>query len=220
MTTLVVGRGLLGGTSSRCLAELPGGVRTVDVPWADPDAALAALLEAAAAIGRGGPERRIAWCAGAGVVATRPEVSPPRCELLRRVASWRPARAERACSWRRRPAASTPGPPTRPLRESTAAAHPSPPTAGAKLAMEDSAAPSRSAGARRARGRFSNLYGPGQDLCQAPGSDLAALPGPPDRPAVALRALDTLRDYLFVDDAAALAVAGLQPGVHRPRRGP
>ena len=60
-------------------------------------------------------------------------------------------------------------------------------------------------------GRIANLYGPGQDVGQAAGTDLArcaARRRPPADVGVYV-SLDTLRDYLFVDDAAAMVREGL-----------
>lgn len=71
MTTLLVGRGLLGGHIERRLRATGEDLRTVRVPWQDHDAALAALLEAADRAARQPDSWRLVWCAG-------PASSPPR----------------------------------------------------------------------------------------------------------------------------------------------
>ena len=59
-------------------------------------------------------------------------------------------------------------------------------------------------------GRLANLYGPGQNLDKPQGlvSQLC-LAQLTRQPLTVYVPLDTMRDYLFVDDAAAMAVAGL-----------
>ena len=59
-------------------------------------------------------------------------------------------------------------------------------------------------------GRLANLYGPGQNLDKPQGlvSQLC-LAQLTRQPLSVYVPLDTMRDYLFVDDAAAMAVAGL-----------
>ena len=68
-------------------------------------------------------------------------------------------------------------------------------------------------------GRLSNLYGPGQDLAKPQGliSQLcrAQLTR---RPLSIYVSLDTMRDYLYVDDAAAMVVAGLDAVAERGGR--
>jgi UDP-glucose 4-epimerase len=77
----------------------------------------------------------------------------------------------------------------------------------AEAAVRDFAA---ATGVRALIGRISNLYGPGQNLDKAQGlisvfarADVTA------QPVTLYVSLDTLRDYLFVGDAARLVAAGL-----------
>lgn len=63
-------------------------------------------------------------------------------------------------------------------------------------------------GARAAIGRISNLYGPGQNLAKAQGLISVLLDSAlSHRPVSIYVSLDTIRDYIFVDDAARLALA-------------
>ncbi len=59
-------------------------------------------------------------------------------------------------------------------------------------------------------GRLANLYGPGQDLDKPQGLISQLCQAQLTRqPLNVYVPLDTMRDYLFVDDAAAMTVAGL-----------
>jgi UDP-glucose 4-epimerase len=83
---------------------------------------------------------------------------------------------------------------------------------GAKLAQEDLV---RTWGAERdvrvLVGRIANLYGPGQDLAKPQGliSQLA-LATLQRRPLVLYVGVDTMRDYLYVTDAAAIVADSLE----------
>ena len=66
-------------------------------------------------------------------------------------------------------------------------------------------------------GRFSNLYGPGQDLAKLQGLvSRLALAAVTREPVSMFVSLDTLRDYLFVDDAAAIASLHLEAALDAP----
>ena len=68
-------------------------------------------------------------------------------------------------------------------------------------------------------GRLSNLYGPGQDLNKPQGLVSQLCRAQLNRqPLSVYVSLDTMRDYLFVDDAAAMAIAGLDAVTTRGRR--
>ncbi len=86
------------------------------------------------------------------------------------------------------------------------------PYGDAKLAIEDELRRfSHSSGVRVISGRISNLYGPGQDLTKAQGLISALLMSSlVHKPLQIYVSLDTIRDYLFVADAAELIVASLQ----------
>lgn len=60
-------------------------------------------------------------------------------------------------------------------------------------------------------GRFSNLYGPGQDLGKLQGLiSRLALAAVTKEPVNMFVSLDTIRDYLYIDDAAALALDAVE----------
>ena len=133
--------------------------------------------------------------------------STPRSRCWRASwAGWEPGRTRRATgsSSPRPPAGCTPGHPEPPFTEHTEPA-PISPYGRAKLRSEEIA----TAFAVRTStallvGRLANLYGPGQNLDKPQGliSQLcrAQLTRQPLSVSVPL---DTMRDYLFVDDAAA-----------------
>lgn len=210
MTVLLVGHGLLGGSVERELQRHGLPVRGVSVSWGDRERALGELLTAAASVGAEDPDWALVWSAGAGVVRTsetdvRDEVAlletflerldhAPRTMLLASSAGGLYAGATRP-----------------PFTEAHAVA---PLTAygRAKVAAEAACAElARSRGTRVAVARFANLYGPDQDLAKAQGLVsrlcLSRLTGQPVHLYVSL---DTLRDYIYADDAAAVAVAMLE----------
>jgi len=81
-----------------------------------------------------------------------------------------------------------------------------------KLAMEERLrAASAAAGTASLAGRIANLYGPGQRLDKLQGliSHLARARLTPS-PASVFVPLDTIRDYLYVDDAGDLVLDGLE----------
>jgi UDP-glucose 4-epimerase len=64
-------------------------------------------------------------------------------------------------------------------------------------------------------GRFSNLYGPGQDLGKLQGLiSRLALAAITKEPVNMFVSLDTMRDYLYVDDAAALTLDAIDQALH------
>ncbi|SER74529.1 UDP-glucose 4-epimerase [Propionibacterium cyclohexanicum] len=110
-----------------------------------------------------------------------------------------------------------------PPYDETSPVRPLAPYGDAKLAMEEALNRfSKSTGARVVAGRISNLYGPGQDLTKAQGLVSALLMGSLSRRPIQIYvSLDTIRDYLFVTDAADLAISCLEyldaesPGSYR-----
>ncbi|MCW2793100.1 MAG: epimerase [Nocardioides sp.] len=209
MTTLVVGRGLLGRQVEAQVRRRGGCVRTVDVPWGDHDAALAALVEATRAAAQESERWRLVWTAGAGVVATPAEDVAAELALFR-------AFADSAAS---RPAAmflaSSAGgvyagsPDPAPFGEESAT-NALAPYGRAKLAMEEVMGAVAAGGTRVLVGRLANLYGPGQDLAKPQGLVSQVCLSQLTRTTLHVYvSLDTLRDYLFVADAAAMVVTGL-----------
>ena len=76
-----------------------------------------------------------------------------------------------------------------------------------KLAQEALAAEQLAEACPVVIGRFSNLYGPGQNLAKLQGLiSRLALAGITQQPISIFVPLDTIRDYIYVDDAAASAL--------------
>jgi len=83
----------------------------------------------------------------------------------------------------------------------------------AKLAMESAARDwADTTGGRLVVGRLANVYGPGQDLSKAQGLVSQLLRGSLLSRAVSIYVpLDTMRDYVYVDDVAQQIVALMRP---------
>jgi UDP-glucose 4-epimerase len=208
MTTLVVGRGLLGSQVVRAIAGRSRPVITVPVPWHDPDLAFASLQPALRAAEEG-KSWRMAWCAGAGVIATRPEQLHTEVALFERVLSsirTPPESFFLSSSAGGVYAGSPAGPPFDELSPTRALV----PYGEAKLLMEDTARRLAERGSRVVLGRIANLYGPGQDLTKPQGlvSQLC-LSGLTRQPLSVYASLDTLRDYVFAEDAGRMVMACL-----------
>lgn len=217
--TWVIGAGgLLGKAVVKELKSRGVPVLTSKVPWGEPEAALTAfrdgaekLRDAAAA----GPWT-IAWCAGAGVTGTSSAALEAELSLFSRALE---AFEEILCNdGGHRGAlflASSAGgvyagSSTPPFTEESPV-QPLAPYGFAKLRAEAAVTDfARRTGVRTLIGRVSNLYGPGQNLRKPQGLisvfAKAHLTGAPVSVYVSL---DTLRDYLFVDDASRLVVDGI-----------
>lgn len=209
MKTLVVGyNGMLGSAVCRSLRSRSIEPLTPDVRWggrgADED-----LAAAFAAVSDGGGPWRIFWCAGAGVTATPQHVFDAELVTFQRFCDVVAAsgRGSDGTFFFTSSAgglyAGASGPP---FTEHTPVA-PLAPYGHAKVALEAVVARLTDVGVRVAIGRVSNLYGPGQDLTKPQGlvSQLC-LSLQTRRPLGIYVSLDTLRDYIFTDDAAALIV--------------
>lgn len=203
--------GLLGKALTSRFTAAGDVVLTSSISWATDRAAddLAGGIDRlAGAAAEYGLPWRIAWCAGAGVTGTT------QAELDEEVSTFRSFLAELARTAR--------GPGTVFLASSAggiyaggqdgapydefAEAHPISPYGHAKLTMERIVESfGRATGNQVLIGRISNLYGPGQNLSKGQGliSQLcrASLTR---QPVSVFVSLDTIRDYLYVDDCAAL----------------
>jgi len=216
--TWVLGaRGLLGSHVADSLRRRGSTVLTVQVPWRDRRGTRAALadgvrrLEEAAA----GGEWQLAWCAGAGVVATTAEAMDQELAafscLLEELAA-RPGLARRGAVFVASSAGGVyAGSPGRPPFTEASATGALVPYGRTKLDMErDVRRFADRTGAAVLIGRIANLYGPGQNLGKAQGlvSQLsrAHLTGVPVTIYVSL---DTLRDYVYAADVGDLVAAGL-----------
>lgn len=204
--TWVVGAGgLLGSHLSAALgpAAWPG----PRIPWAAHDATenlqLAARAFRAAA---GDRPWQVAWCAGAGVTATAPEALAREVEaldaLLDGLGDPDGGRLFLSSSAGGVYAGSV-GPP---FDEHTPP-QPLAPYGETKLQMEALAA---SWGGPVVLGRIANLYGPGQDVAKPQGLISQLCRGHLLRqPLQVYVPLDTVRDYLYVQDAARLVLGCL-----------
>jgi UDP-glucose 4-epimerase len=215
---LLVGRGLLGRGVEERLRAGGRAVRGVTVGWEAPDLAAGQLVEAArhSAAEAGDSGWSLAWCAGAGVVRTSEDDLRAEVDLLATFLSRLevPPRAMLLASSAGGVYAGSSDPPFTEAHEP----RPVTPYGRAKLATEAVCAElARTGGTRVVVARFANLYGPDQDLAKAQGLvSRLCLSRVTGQPVHLYVPLDTLRDYVFADDAAAVGVAmldrvGLEP---------
>jgi UDP-glucose 4-epimerase len=217
--TLVVGHtGLLGAAVCRRLRAQGIEPVTRAVRWGAPDADLEAAFRSVTA--DGGPWR-VVWCAGAGVPSSPSPVLDVEVAVFRRFCE-RLARSRRGRDGVLFLSSSAgglyAGSPSAPFDEASPV-QPLAPYGHAKVDAERVAAGLADAGVRVVIGRIANLYGPGQNLSKPQGlvSQLC-LSILTRRPLGIYVPLDTLRDYLFVEDAAAKIIgttnlaATLSPG--------
>ncbi|MBR7742896.1 NAD-dependent epimerase/dehydratase family protein [Phycicoccus sp. BSK3Z-2] len=219
----VVGAGGLVGR--RVVAELERcgwTVRGARVPWEDEAAALRALLEQADrfAVDRGGRRWALVWCAGAGVVATGQDALDAEERVLGGLLDHLdrlPGADEGTLFLCSSAGGLYAGADGAPFTEDTTPA-PLVPYGRAKLRAEDRAAlHARRTGTRVVLGRIANVYGPGQRLGKPQGlvSQLC-LADARGTPLPVYVSLDTIRDYVYVDDLAAMVRACLDLAAHGP----
>ncbi|MDQ6934531.1 MAG: NAD-dependent epimerase/dehydratase family protein [Actinomycetota bacterium] len=203
----VVGSGgLLGGAVCRYLRARGHVVLTSSIPWQDPAAAVAELLHEAARLPSSPWE--VYWCAGSGVVGSGPKQLDQEVEVLQSfLQQWRPVPGANGfflASSAGGVYAGSHGPPfteyTMPVPISR--------YGRAKLRSEEVAtAFAERSGVSLLVGRISNLYGPGQDIGKQQGLISQLCRAELSRQPLSIYvSLDTMRDYLFVDDAAAMVV--------------
>ncbi|HYN67154.1 MAG TPA: NAD(P)-dependent oxidoreductase, partial [Ornithinibacter sp.] len=213
----VVGAGgLVGRHVAAELAATGHEVLTTSVPWADEQESVRALTAAVEGFARARAGRPwvLAWCAGAGVVATGEDALAAEVRVFERATAALAASVVPgeggvvflASSAGGLYAGSTPAP----FDERTA---PRPLVAygRAKLAMEASVEALASAtGVRAVLGRLANVYGPGQTLGKPQGllSQLC-LADATGRPLPVFVSMDTIRDYLYAGDAARMIVRSI-----------
>lgn len=208
--TLVVGAG---GFLGRAIRRAAGDdVRAAAVPWDDQDAAVDAIVAAIREVRTPDAGWRVLWCAGTGVVATGAEVFEAEQQLIARVLDTVAGddAAPGTLFFASSAGAVYAGSSGAPFDEATAPA-PLAPYGRSKLRAEERfAAWAAATGARLLVGRISNLYGPGANLGKAQGLvsqlALAHLEG---RPSTIYVPTETTRDYLYIDDAAAMVLDAL-----------
>lgn len=235
---LLIGAGGLVGRHVRAAALAAGAsVSTVSVPWGDDQASIRALRRGLAAFLRSAREtdtapqtRRwsIVWAAGAGVVAS----SPSELEGERSVFTAFLEGVADACT-APHPGASGghmgeecasddgafvlvssaggvyAGSSDPPFTEATAP-HPVSPYGRVKLAMEENATRAcAQAGLPLLIARLANVYGPGQRLGKPQGLiSQIALSHLSGHPLPVTVGQDTIRDYVYAADVAAVLLAG------------
>ncbi|WP_408896278.1 NAD-dependent epimerase/dehydratase family protein [Nocardioides sp. R1-1] len=230
LTWVLGAGGLLGGAVVPALRQAatpvwtpPESMRWGTSTSAEQIASLAQrFLDAAARHGRGW---QVVWCAGAGVTSTGQASLDAEVQAFRSLLSALApgAKAMSGALFLASSAGGVYAGSSGSPRDELTEPRPLAPYGHAKLALEAAAAEfSESSGVPVLIGRLSNLYGPGQNLAKPQGlvSHIARahLLGQPISIYVPL---DTMRDYLYVTDAARLVVDGMdrlrQPG--QARRG-
>ncbi len=216
----VVGRGgLLGSHVEKALRTRPGWTvfRAERFSWSEPERLRAEMTAAVGSFRAEGRKHRggaVFWCAGSGTVGASADRLAAESESLEFFLA---RLAEAGQTAGRFFLASSAGgvwggSPDRPITE---ASPPRPISAYGLAQLDKEEALARWAGRQPAvstlTARLSNLYGPGQALAKPQGlvSHLsrALIHG---RPAHVFVALDTIRDYLYVEDAARAVVRGME----------
>ncbi|MBV9592168.1 MAG: NAD-dependent epimerase/dehydratase family protein [Actinobacteria bacterium] len=215
--TWVIGAGGLLGSSAATAFSSAGPVWSPDgpIPWGTPDASSALVSAAHEFFSLVGDRAwQIAWCAGTGVVGSSADDLADEREAfgsLLAVVGRRPRASARGVAFLASSAGGVyAGSRGAPFDERTPVAATSA-YGQSKLELERIATEwSRQSGVPFVLGRISNLYGPNQNLGKQQGliSQICRshLLG---RPLSIYVSLDTLRDYLYVDDCGQLIVASL-----------
>lgn len=218
MLVWIIGAGGLLGTA---LVRAQGRARRFvgrPVPWKDVAAASAVLqadLERFAGASDG--DWAIVWAAGAGVVGTTRTALDDEAEVVRRfAAALREKRpGGRGALFLASSAGMYAGSVAPPFDERT---EPRPLNAYGvvKLLQEGAVARELAGSVPLVVGRISTLYGPGQNLDKAQGLvTRSCLQAAMRRPIRVFVPMDTLRDYLFVSDAASMVLGLLHEAVAR-----
>jgi len=208
----IIGRGLLGRAVARSRADEPF---TAPVPWDDPAAAVAALSEALTRFvdASGSDPLEIFWTAGKAVTSTPIERVMVEVDVFRGFLGALGALPEAVRDRVTVILASSVGGAYAaalepPFTEATPVA-PGSPYGEGKLAMEAALREATEAGRWRAAiARITNLYGPGQDMSKGQGLiSVLVRAHLTDTAAAIYVPLDTLRDYVYEDDAARILSA-------------
>ena len=206
----IIGRsGLLGSAVARARSTV---FEARPIPWTDPDAAARTLQEELARfLAHAGPGWAIVWAAGATVIGSPAEDAERETRTIEAFASALAARAADApdggvffFASSASVYAGSDGPP---FDERTT---PVPLNTYAETKLRHEAVITAHLGGLLpvVLGRISTLYGPGQNLAKQQGLvSRMARQAAVRRPISVFVPLDTLRDYLYVDDAAAMILA-------------
>jgi UDP-glucose 4-epimerase len=221
VTWVVGSRGLLGGAVCRELAMHGRSSQREVIRWedaaqarADLRAGIARMLDSA-----GGGDWNVAWCAGAAVVGSTDAslahdldvIDGFFADLTEIATAAGPSTLGHGAVFFASSAGGVYAGSSRPPYDERTVPVTLSPYGAAKLDQESVVnAFSTRTGVPVLIGRVSNLYGPGQNLAKPQGlvSQVcrAYWSG---QPVSVYVSMDTLRDYLFVDDAAGMIVAGL-----------
>jgi UDP-glucose 4-epimerase len=193
------------------------------VPWGRPDEATRVLTSDAqryAELVR--DQWTVIWAAGAAVVSTDESAAEIELEQFRAVVSAVRAHlpAGRGVFFLSSSAGGIYAGSTGAPFDETSDAAPLSAYGRLKLAMEHAAVESLGDHCHVSIGRFSNLYGPGQNLAKAQGLISQLCRHALTRTALSIYVpLETMRDYVYVDDAAALAFASIEAARRRSSTG-
>lgn len=216
LTWVVGAGGLVGRHVVRQLERDGHEVMVTAVPWLDEASSTAALVDGVEefAAARCGRPWALAWCAGAGVVATGEEALAAEVRVFERMLAALTAsvtaRDEGVVFLASSAGGLYAGSERAPFDEHSDPA-PLVPYGRAKLAMENQVRRLASdTGLRVVIGRLANVYGPGQTLGKPQGllSQLC-LADATGRPLPVYVSMDTIRDYVYVEDAASMIVRTL-----------
>ena len=218
---VVGGSGLIGRAIVRRMHE--HGIETLDLPeiaWADATRAHAELADGVRALAEraGDGEWLIAWAAGVATTSTTAEAAQGELAALRAlVEAVRVQRPSGPGAFLLTSSAGGvyAGSVGAPFDASTAIA-PISPYGELKAAQEQAARDVLAGVCPVVIGRVSNAYGPGQDLTKLQGliSQLAHAAAVRE-PINMFVSLDTIRDYVWVDDLADQAIALARRGIER-----
>lgn len=220
-TTWVIGSGgLLGSAVARELRRRGGHVRTSSVPWADHALAKTMLMQECVAFLRAAEKKpwNIVWAAGAGVNGTSAEQFGLENQLITEILVHVSAEAQGRGTFFLASSAGGvyAGASGAPHSEST---EPVPLGDYGRAKLESEYAAHKfgmQTGINVVIGRFANLYGPGQNLGKPQGLISHLCRGYLMASPVSIYVpMDTLRDYLFVSDAAEMVADTLELTAHR-----
>ncbi|HYN29757.1 MAG TPA: NAD(P)-dependent oxidoreductase [Dermatophilaceae bacterium] len=214
LTWVIGAGGLVGRHVVAALRASRHEVVTTAVPWGDEEASAAALAEGVERLTAARPGRpwTVAWCAGAGVVATGEEALAAEVRVFARTAETLrasllgPGGAGGGVVFLASSAGGLYAGSTAPPFDESSDPAPLVAYGRAKLAMEHEVrALAAATGVRAVLGRLSNVYGPGQTLGKPQGllSQLC-LADATGRPLPVFVSMDTLRDYLYGPDAGRM----------------
>lgn len=220
--TWVIGSGgLLGSAVAREHRRRGDHVRTSSVPWADHELAKSMLLQECRDFfdSVGGSTWNIVWAAGAGVNGTSADQFALENQLIAEILTAVSAWADESGTFFLASSAGGvyAGAPGAPHNEATRPV----PLGDYGLAKLESESIAQEFGDRTGInvviGRFANLYGPGQNLGKPQGLISHLCRGYLMASPVSIYVpMDTLRDYLFVTDAAEMVADTLQLSGRRP----